>query len=128
MSRDPSYPLELDSLEHGVSILRDRYGAALKFLIACSNFLLLMVCANVAGLLLARSTMRSREIAVRVAVGATRARLVGQMLVEGSLLATLGTVGGVAFAAVLTPLLSRMLPPIDHLEPQPANAFVGNRH
>jgi predicted permease len=115
VSYDTSYPLELDSLEHGVSILRDRYGAALKFLIACSSFLLVMVCANVAGLLLARSAMRRQEIAVRLAVGATRSRLVGQMLVESSLLAALGAAGGVAIAAVLTPLLSRLLPPIHDL-------------
>jgi predicted permease len=115
VSRDPTYPLELDSLEHGVSILRDRYGTALKFLIACSSFLLLMVCANVAGLLLARSAVRRQEIAVRLAVGATRARLVRQMLIESSLLAALGAVGGVAIAGVLTPLLSRMLPPIHDL-------------
>jgi predicted permease len=114
-SRDPTYALELNALEHGVSILRDRYGAALKFLIACSSFLLLMVCANVAGLLLARSALRSQEIAVRLAVGATRARLARQMLVESSLLAALGAAGGVAIAAVLTPLLSRMLPPIHDL-------------
>ena len=112
---DVSYPLELDPLERGFSILRDRYGAALKFLIACSSFLLLMVCANVAGLLLARSAMRRQEIAVRLAVGATRARLVGKMLVESSLLAALGAAGGVAIAAALTPLLSRMLPPIHDL-------------
>ena len=112
---DVSYPLELVSLEHGFSILRDRYGAALKFLIACSTFLLLMVCTNVAGLLLGRSALRRQEIAVRLAVGATRARLVGQMLVESSLLAALGAVGGVAIAAVLTPLLARLLPPIRDL-------------
>jgi predicted permease len=112
---DPMYPLELDPLENGVSILRDRYGAALKVLIACSSFLLLMVCANVAGLLLARGAIRRQEIAVRLAVGATRARLAGQMLVESSLLAALGAAGGVAIAAVLTPLLSHMLPPIHDL-------------
>lgn len=115
VSYDTIYPLELDSLEHGTSILRDRYGAALKFLIACSSFLLLMVCANVAGLLLARSATRRQEIAVRLAVGATRSRLVGQMLVESSLLAALGAAGGVAIAAVLTPLLLRLLPPIHDL-------------
>ena len=115
VSYDTVYPLELDSLEHGTSILRDRYGAALKFLIACSSFLLVMVCANVAGLLLARSAMRRQEIAVRLAVGATRSRLMGQMLVESSLLAALGSAGGVAIAAVLTPALSHMLPPIHDL-------------
>jgi len=89
VSFDASYPLQLDSLEHGVSILRDRYSAALKFLIACSSFLLLMVCANIAGLLLARSATGRQEIAVRLAVGATRARLTRQMLVESAILAAL---------------------------------------
>lgn len=111
-NRDPSFPLELDPLEHGVSILRDRFGPALKFLIACSSFLLLMVCANVAGLLLARSAVRRREIAVRLAVGATRARLARQMLVESALLAALGASGGILIAAALTPILARLLPPI----------------
>ncbi len=109
------YPLELDPLENGTSILRDRYAAALKFLIACSGFLLVMICANVAGLLLARSAERRQEIAVRLAVGATRARLAGQMLIESSLLAALGVMGGIAMAAALNPLLSRMLPPIRDL-------------
>jgi predicted permease len=111
----PDYPLELAPLEHGTSILRDRYGPALKFLIACSIFLLLMVCANVAGLLLARSAVRRQEIAVRLAVGATRARLARQMLVESALLAALGAAGGVVLAAALTPILARLLPPIHDL-------------
>ncbi len=115
LSRDPAYPLELVSLEHGASILRDRYAAALKFLIACSSFLLLMVCANVAGLLLGRSAVRRQEIAVRLALGATRARLAGQMLVESALLAGLGGIGGIALAAAMTPVLARLLPTIHDL-------------
>jgi predicted permease len=115
VSYDTIYPLEIESLEHGSSILRDRYAVALKFLIACSSFLLLMVCANVAGLLLARSAARRQEIAVRLAVGATRLRLARQMLVESALLAAIGAGGGIALAAGLTPLLSNMLPPIHDL-------------
>ncbi len=114
-SRDPMYPLELAPLEHGTSILRDRYATALKFLIACSSFLLLMVCANVAGLLLARGVARRQEIAVRLAVGATRTRLAGQMLVESAMLASLGAAGGIAIAAASTPFLSRLLPTIHDL-------------
>ena len=110
---DPS--LEVVSLEHGTSILRDRYAAALKFLIACSGFLLLMVCANVAGLLLARDAMRRQEIAVRLAVGATRVRLARQMLVESGLLAALGAAGGIVLAAALTSVLARLLPTIHDL-------------
>lgn len=109
------YPLELVSLEYGTSILRDRYAVALKFLIACSAFLLLMVCANVAGLLLARGAVRRQEIAVRLALGATRIRLTRQMLVESSLLAAMGAAGGIALAAALTPVLARLLPTIHDL-------------
>ncbi len=108
-------PLELVALGHGTSILRDRYGAALTLLISCSGFLLLMVCANVAGLLLARSAARRQEMAVRLVVGATRVRLARQMLVESSLLAVLGAVGGIALAPALTPVLVRLLPTIHDL-------------
>lgn len=112
VSRGPVYPLDLDPLEDGTSVLRDRYGAALKFLVACSGLLLLMVCANVAGLLLAEGAVRRQEFAVRLAMGATRARLVSQMLVESSFVGALGAAGGIMLAAVLTPLLSHMLPVI----------------
>ena len=111
----PDYPLELDPLEHGTSILRDRYATALRFLIACAGFLLLMVCANVSGLLLARAAVRRQEIAVRLAVGATRAKLVRQMLVESAVLAVLASGCGAGIAALSAPLLARMLPPMHDL-------------
>jgi predicted permease len=110
-----TYPLEIAPLEHGVSILRDRYGTALQFLIGCASFLLLMVCASVAGLLLARGAVRRQEIAVRLAVGAPRVRLMRQMLVESALLAVPGAIGGILVAATLTPVLARLLPPIRDL-------------
>ncbi|MEO7144772.1 MAG: ABC transporter permease [Bryobacteraceae bacterium] len=107
--------MEVAPLGRGTSILRDRFANALELLIASAGLLLAMVCANIAGLLLARGAARTEEIAVRLAVGATRARLVRQMLTESALLAALGSVAGVIVALFSTPLLVRALPPMRDL-------------
>jgi predicted permease len=107
--------IELDPLEHGISVLRDRYGTALKLLTGSVALLLLIVCSNLAGLVLARASGRRQEIAVRLAMGATRGRLARQMLVESSLLTLLGTSGGVLFAVAAAPLFVRALPPMRDL-------------
>lgn len=108
-------PLELDSLEHGTSILRQKFSGALRLLIAAVALLQLLVCANLAGLLVARGARRTNEIAIRLAIGATRARLVRQMLAESSLLTLLGAAGGIALAYFSAPLLVRALPPVRDL-------------
>jgi predicted permease len=107
--------MEVDALDHGTSILRDKFGNALELLIAAVALLLLMVCANLAGLLLARGAGRNEEIAVRLAMGATRGRLVRQMLTESALLAVLGSIAGLAIALAATPLLVKSLPPMRDL-------------
>ena len=104
--------LLLDPLDRGTSMLRDRFSGVLKLLIASAALLLLLVCANVAGLLLARSATRREEVAVRLAIGATRARLLRQMLTESAMLAALGALGGIAIAFLAMPVLARSIPVI----------------
>jgi predicted permease len=105
----------LDSLEHGYSILGDRYEAALRLLRDCVALLLLMICANLAGLMLARSATRTEDIAIRLALGATRLRLVWQMLTESLLLSLSGLTGGILISKFLAQRLPVLLPPLRDL-------------
>jgi len=90
--------IELTPLGKGISELRGQYSLSLRILMAVVGVVLLIACANVANLLLARAAAREKEFAVRLAVGAGRTRLLRQLFTESFLLAGLGAIAGILLA------------------------------
>jgi predicted permease len=94
----------------GFSGLRNDFSTALLVLMCMVGLVLLIACANVANLLIARGFMRQKELAVRLSLGASRGRLVRQMLVESLVLSVIGGLLGVGLSVVLTRALIALIP------------------
>jgi predicted permease len=110
MQRFKDKPIVLSEGLRGQSQVHEEAGTPLTLLFAVTGVVLLIACANIANLLLARSAARANEMAVRLSIGASRRRLIGQLLLESCLLAVMGGLAGLLVARWTLNIIGAMLP------------------
>jgi predicted permease len=110
MERFRAKPLVIEPGQRGQSSVHEEAGTPLQILFGVTGIVLLIACANIANLLLARAAGRAGEMAVRLSIGASRIQLVGQLLLESCLLALLGGAGGLLVAQWTMGVISQILP------------------
>jgi predicted permease len=103
------FHLDAISASTGVSDIRETYDAGLWLLLGITGLVLLIACSNLSSLMLARASAREREMAVRLALGASRWRLIRQLLAEGLVVAAAGAMGGAGLAGILSRGLVRSM-------------------
>lgn len=103
--------IDLTSASLGVSRIRSAFSLPIMILMGIVAMVLLIACGNIANMLLARGVTRTREVAVRMALGATRKRIVFQLLTESALLAFVGAAAGLALAWKASAILLNMAVP-----------------
>ncbi len=114
----------------GVGVMKENYGSSLKVLLLICGAVMLIACANIANLLLARATVRRHQTSLQMALGASRSRLIRQALTESVVMATFGGVAGILFAYVGTRFILAMtfgdahFLPISALPSLPVLAFA----
>lgn len=104
--------IQLENEQRGDSLLRERYGSGWILMGGAAMVLEALLCINLATIVLSRNAANTNDIAMRMALGASRGRVLRMLLSESALLTAIGTAGGIVVGYLLIPLLVYALPPV----------------
>ncbi|MEW6322279.1 MAG: ADOP family duplicated permease [Acidobacteriota bacterium] len=107
----------VEPMSHGISFLRNDYAASVSVAVGLTAVLLLLVCVNLGGVLLARLVSRGHEVAMRLALGGSQGRIAGQVFLESLLVAGLGVLLAIPLAYAIVGSVTRLMPagPVDRI-------------